>query len=604
MRKLKKALALICSLTFVLQAGISSASASYQTNSIVGGVQTLHYTDPQTRGWDSGDQITYANSAPSYASSANSRWGRVRNSETIYRSWETYKVDDSDELSPSNEGTWGNSGVYGYFPRTVTYRIPINSDGSGYGLRTDVDSFLNAFDRLGFYTIFNTGGNNPLYYGVRDNNTIHMGSRDFFGIDGAVGNTFRLGNNTYDSILEMYLAADASQRSIIIDCLREALEKMGYDSAEIQNMINQLQNAAQTGDSLAAQGWNNTQIKTYLIQQGFISSSLNGLLFGGFISLLGPAPNTVSTDDFADFIERWLFTHNGALPEGFDGSDTQTQVFWLGGPRGFSINGNATDSLLPDGTFYTVPYSYYYQMGIDDTSDLVHFGQDLINGGVYDARDIHNRIGIVDHVLRAYETLGVDTVDVTRVLDYRIKSLWIGAGEKDTLTHKYMWTIEKKDADGSFTLYPLANSIAGTLTPMKDFYFRPTSVGTYKITCYPEYTTTTVNKVAAYATEYAYLTDTGNVFLMDQNFQGDTVPSLDGNTHSMIDEEIETGEATGWNWDGSNADVNTTDPNAPRHQNEYAQTWVIDVDDGMIDQTIIDLNSGTIRMEFDTERIE
>ena len=76
-----------------------------------------------------------------------------------------------------------------------------------------------------------------------------------------------------------------------------------------------------------------------------------------------------------------------------------------------------------------------------------------------------------------------------------------------------------------------------------------------------------------------------------------------GNVHKNYDQKVASARTTHpWN---ENGDLNPSGAeNEPKYNNKYAKAWVLDVDDAMLDHTIIDLENGTIREDYDTERIQ
>lgn len=551
---MRKKLAALAAAVLSLQLTASAASAL-----TVGGQTTFHGTPMPSQGGTIYNMETTTGETPSVAEAYSDAWNTL-DASSVYRTWESYEVPGgSNEWTPTHDPNWENTYNYGFFPVTTYYNVPISN------LQNELNrwiSFFPACDGGGAFTMMHP--DSPLFNSRNINNVRNIGAQEFFyGTD-----KFRLGGDkSYDSLSEMYNDSNDEEKKIIENLLRDALKKIGiYSDQKIDEMINALKNTAN----------NVSGSLTALIDTG-IGNAIRGLLSG------------LSDEQKYQLMKLWMEAHQGTFDE-----NNPPFIFSTSGMpyiNPFFVDGSYID--LPDngGVFNVIPYTYYLLNNKPSDWEDVHFSDEIVNGGVYDATYMHHRLRLAEHILNAYNNMGVQTVDITKVLDYRITSLWVGAEQRKEPTGRYIWTIEKQDSDGKYTL--ISDTQNNPAKQGIDFSFRPSSAGRYRITCYPQYTSSTCNKIAVYATQYSFLSDTKNVLFSEQFFEK-------GDTYACIDEVMDTSISSPM-W---NEGIDDAQDAVTLYKNEHATFWELDVTDAMIGKDIINLDNGTVRSDFDTERIK
>lgn len=604
MRIIKRCASFACAIILAVQTGGTLASGS--TGS-VGSSYNFVYTQPDLRNTNYGSTSTYVDMDRSDVNGSYDRWSSLDTSQ-VYRDIERYAVDGDDLFLPDNSDNLYGNLPYGYMTETRNYRVPYDE------LKELIDRLYELYpdgtgdsNFLPAWTMFNEGS--ALYSGTPSNNAFPMGSNDFYNSD----NSFRLNGIDFTSLSAMYRAANSSEKETIRELVKKAVEESGVYSGSDED-----------GDGVTEV---EEAVEAMLTETVDYEMQLNAALLGLQAALnsmfLDPHLRySMLTDEQKSALlakYRELHGHNDGHGSSYgDYADIPgiDEEFWnFFSERGYTLSPGLLEDVLSEGDYTTRFYqdivsTYNNYFKPDQSNDqydgqLQNFNNNLFPGGLYDYDYMPYRYGLAEYILEQYANCGVENIDLTRVLDYRIKSLWIGDSIHDSLTGRYVWTVEKEDSDGEYTMISATDYVSNT-----HYGFRPTSKGRYRITCYPEYQSDSINRVASFATEYTILTDVGNVILSEQNFEarnsdGDAnlVSSMDGNAHKSIDEYTLTNSVTHpWDEDGqlTNSGVETD----PLYRNQYARAWVFDVDDAMLDHVIIDFDHGTIRDDYDTERIE
>jgi hypothetical protein len=339
----------------------------------------------------------------------------------------------------------------------------------------------------------------------------------------------------------------------------------------------------------------------------------------------------LSPNEKAELMKKWYMMMKGAVPESFNESDLRTHPFIMpngGYPTPLGSNPIHLYDIGTEGSYMNPLFfpgnnssdtEMYFRNAIAAFNEFTNngnggsdetygrglvgpFATEIINGGVYDSSNMLQRYRLAMYIIEAYENAGAEWIDITRVLDCRIKKLETRNDLEDNYTGKFYWLIEKWDG-GSYV--PV-----GEYDNMGQFLnYRFTSVGDYKITRYPYYTTKKGFSVAMYACEYSFISDTRNVIFMDENFTNGSsnVPSMysTGDSHKSYDVETIIDE-TEARWRNGNQQVSgaNSDSNTPLFENDYAECYPFHITDAELDMTILDLQNGGVRSNFDTERIK
>lgn len=468
----------------------------------------------------------------------------------IVNEWRQYAVSQGQQ--PYSTTPTGSGASKGQITYTKQYKIPIGNLGTGLK-KTIRDAATKYQPQNGYspYTLFNTDG---WHYHCTSQNKV-LCVKDF--LDDSK-TTFQIGDNTYSSVKEMYNAASVSDKELIKRILRQVLLQAGFTEAEVNNII----------QLMLAGGTEEPQLPE--MQQ--VSQHQNPFDLTVIETILRP----------------WLSRLGGnwnRLPQ----------------PTSPVVSGNAANpSFNPrrfaDPVALLRKLLQLYPNGGQGANTIPTSGTKLPLADTYYA---DKRYELVSHLVDAMSSWGVNEVDVTTMLDYRIKAIKIGTKTKDTPTGRYVWTVEKLDQDGQYTDQGLAGT--NTVTTSSRFSFRPQSAGKYRITCYPEYKKESSCYVSGGAMQYAYLTDTNTVLFAEQNFvQGDTsMKGPSGNTIKSVEYRETLTTQTGWQF-GQNNNNSTTST----YINPYLQSWELNVTPDMVDRNIVDFSNGGIALDFETERIE
>lgn len=633
-RRISRILAGLCAISIMF---ISTYGEHLQAKAASTGAYTFSYPNNQFVNYTAGDTSTQiSNNQAGTGGSRSTVWddARLRNmTGDIYQFFpdpgdstypsipdsDPFKANDDFIVHPSDTSVWpsrlNNDEMQAIIDRldkgyiTDQEQTRVNIDElirragdrtSGRGIISDWwDAFMDYLNRPRIESITLTHPNSGIY---DRSNVVGSGYKtDLKTFDGTP-NSFKNGDTSYNSISEMLRGLNDAELNRALQLLRRILKATGlFNDAMIDAIIQAL------------------KIRIIIIrlvdriQEGVRkinnSTTVVNVLFPGLLN--------------DDFYKLFDLVHN----YDFDVSNTPT---FINGTDGGS-NRATTQKIDPDKlrewfdqkagqhTGYTPSSLDDIYKKINNSDNTRRIADDVIQGGLTDGTYLEDRIGLAKNALDAMATWGLDSVDISRVLDYRIKELKLNQSEQDIPTGKYMWKIEIRDPETGRFVETLNSP--DTLAPNATFFFRPLAQGTYKITCYPEYKKATVDSASVFATEYTYLTDTKNVLTIEQNFwPNDTVTNMPGvmsdKQHKSYTETIES-EATDphWNWDsephypttyrlasqfvGGTSTVSAT----PTHLNEYAMSWIVNVTEDMVNQIIIDFNTGDYRSEFSTERI-
>ena len=596
----------------------------------VGNTSTFVYSQPQLVNNMDGTQANYQDIDRTDLNNFNDVWTSDDTSR-FYNWLEEYFNGDINHNGISN----GNE-PYGVITRVNNYTVPMDE------LQEKINDMYNRFsgDNSAAWTALNELS--PLYTGDPANDAFNMGTRDFLkdiydiynGFDDLIQTRtygdYELNGIKFQKICEMVEVANDDEREAIKDMLTNALERTGLygDDRSVEDAVNNIMypstRLVPRYHIVGFPNWVYREYNERYIDEedwmNYVQNALNMLNMmpsNAFIeaaenyqAMFGASVDEISEQFRNSFLNSLDFSNSGMSDSEIEDFKNNiddyilrnhlNDIIWDSRNRPYYMI-NPGDLRITDGGHgfnYNDIYSNYNNA--NNTSN-VNFSQRLFPGGINDYGYMKDRYGIAKKFIDQFANCGLQQADVTRVLDYRIKSLLIGTGVNEQLTHRYVWTVEKKDeGDGEYTLLSNTDYVANT-----SFGFRPTSVGTYRITCYPEYTSESVNQIEMYAMEYTFLTDARCVLIAEQNFQGDndTVTWPDGNVHKNYDQKVASARTTHpWN---ENGDLNPSGAeNEPKYNNKYAKAWVLDVDDAMLDHTIIDLENGTIREDYDTERIQ
>ncbi|MCR5479036.1 MAG: hypothetical protein K6F27_04135 [Ruminococcus sp.] len=468
----------------------------------------------------------------------------------VVNEWRQYAVSQGQQ--PYSTTPTGSGASKGQITYTKQYKIPFGDNNSG--LKKTIEKAKNEYkpkSGVSPYTLFNTDG---WHYHCTSQNKV-LCVKDFLDESKT---TFQMGDNTYSSIKEMYNAASASDKDLIKRILKQVLLQAGFTEAEVNNII-QLMLAGGTEEPQLQE-----MQKVSLHQNPFNLSVIENIL-RPWLTGLGGNWNRFPQSSSP------LVSGNAANPS-FN-------------PRRFADPAGLLRALLQ-----------LYPNGRPDVNSIRTSGTRLPLADTYYA---DKRYELVSHLVNAMSSWGVNEVDVTTMLDYRIKAIKIGTKTKDTPTGRYVWTVEKLDQDDQYTDQGLAGT--NIVTTSSRFSFRPQSAGKYRITCYPEYKKESACYVSAGAMQYAYLTDTNTVLFAEQNFvQGDTsMKGPSGNTIKSVEYRETLTTQTGWQF-GQNRNNSTVST----YINPYLQSWELNVTADMVDRNIVDFTNGGIALDFETERIE
>ena len=508
-----------------------------------------------------------------------------------------YGIDDDFVCHPrtpdyANEDFLNGLGNFGYFPEFSNYRVPISE------IRSSMTEMYNTFGDYG--TEICTGmPDYDAYY--LNGQAMNINNQDFMANQSNGYNhskqewtgskaRFMIGEKAYNSLAEMYLDANEEQRKKIEELIEKGLSESDVAPEKVQAILNWLRTIAE------------------LDAEGRISyfTPVNATFFT-------QVPDGLSEEGIRQRFIDWCNAHDydyEALGWNLDDSAT-----W---PINISDNG-------------------FMMLNLEN---IDVFSNSVLNLTPFDCLRLLDRKSMIENLMDIFETAGAETVDVTRVLDRKITTLWIGTSSYDKLYNYYTWTIEKADdeGDGKYTFQPYAGTI-GTNGDVvgatgQSFSFRPTSAGHYRITCYRNYKPTICNKVAVNFCEYSVLSDIGAVVFFDHdgfmagnvqkdNYDGEIDSDKIVSTSTKKNPGVETVDGIRRNIDyqedytegelRAHGDVNPdcgmfpSDVNANQayYLSEYSCVWNFYISDAEVGKTIFDFEDpdNGLRKDFDTERL-
>ncbi|MCR5020068.1 hypothetical protein [Ruminococcus sp.] len=516
-----------------------------------------------------------------------------------YIDWKNlgYGIDDDFVCHPrtpdyANEDFLNGLGNFGYFPEFSNYRVPINE------VRNSMNEMYATFGDYG--TEICTGmPDYDAYY--LNGQAMNINNQDFMANQSNGFNhsqqewtgskaRFMIGEKAYNSLAEMYLDANDEQRRKIEELIEKGLTESDVAPEKVEAVLNWLRTIAE----LDAEG----RIRYF--------TPVNATYFT-------EAPDGLSGEEIQQRFIDWCNAHAydyEALGWNLDDSAT-----W---PIGIDI----------DGTM------------VLNVGNIEFFNNSVINLTPFDYLRISDRIAWFESLMDVFETAGAETVDVTRVLDRKITTLWIGTSSYDKLYNMYTWTIEKADdeGDGKYTFQPYAGTIGANGDVVgangQSFSFRPTSEGHYRITCYRNYKPTICNKVAVNFCEYTVLSDIGAIVFFDHdgfmagnvqrnNYDGEIDSDKIVSTSTKKNPGVETVDGIRRNIDyqedytegelKAHGDVNPdcgmfpsdANSNQAYYLSQYSCVWNFYISDAEVGKTIFDFEDpdNGLRKDFDTERL-
>lgn len=632
MRIKKKILSGIFSLVFVFNLGTSSMYNAAAENGQTGGSFTIGGPLKPLTHWSTSDSWNYGTTVPSNVSNYhNPYWDIQNHSEDIYRQWEDdgYKITDGEEYTIDGQtfptaidntdrsitDMYKDLGGYGFLPTIETYRVPIQD------LKDLIAEYIRAYARLGNMSLsdinFDVGSN---WYDAtpasRDYGISNHSGIDFFKFFDLVDDDENRHNNSYSTT-----TYDSTDRGINgkEDTVSDVINDPN-NANDKEKMLNGLR------DALRALGLNEDQIEDFI--KAIDDETLESIRAGettGFLNFFIKFARGLSKEEQAELMKKWymyFYDQNGSTPASFDENIPITFPFLHTGSGGFPFDWSGglpaymnplmfpnNPSTSTDLQLRTAIDSFNEFTGRGNGEEFGRglvgpFGTEIIDGGVYDSSKMLQRYRLAMYIIEAYENAGAEWIDITRVLDCRIKKLETTQGIEDNYTGEFYWLIEKIDeATGKYV--PVAS-----YDHMGQFLnYRFTSKGHYKITRYPYYKTKTGFSIAVYACEYSFISDTRNVIFMDENFTNGSsnLPPMysTGNNHMSYDkDEILSETDPMWRTGNGQNSSSLQDDNTPLYENEYSDCYTYDISDAELDRTILDLQNGSIRSNFDTERIK
>lgn len=625
MRKIKKIAALLFSLILIAQSSASMMSSAQSKTYQKGASLTFTWAGSAGQGGQDYHMDAVDSSGnPTYITSNNDGIVNYFCGRQKYIDWQDagYGIADDYACHPqtpdySNEDFLNGLGNFGYFPEFSNFRVPIGD------IRSTMEEMWNSFGDFGteicpmmpeFDAYYLNGRamniNNHdfllnLSMGYNHSNQEWTGSKD----------RFMIGEKSYDSLADMYLDANEDQKKKIEELIEKGLTESDIDPEKIRALLEWLR-------AIGAGGLRNF-------------TPINATLFLN-------APGGMSNDELRQRFIDWCNAHAYDFESlGWDPNDASTWPINIGNNGLMTINPELWESVLDsDGSLWLIPYAYNSEAYGDGEGNWQPFDNSVIDLAPFDQTRAKHRKFLIEKLMDIFETAGAETVDVTRVLDRKITTLWIGTSSYDKLYNMYTWTIEKADdeGDGKYTFQPYAGMIGPNSEIVgangQSFSFRPTSAGHYRITCYRNYKPTVCNKVSVNFCEYTILSDIGAVVLFDHdgfmagnvqtnNYDGEIdsdrivststkrnpgVETVDGLRRNIdYQEDYTEGELTAHSGVNPNCGLYPSDPNAnePYYLSQYACTWNFDISEAEVGKTIFDFEDpeNGQRKDFDTERL-
>ena len=515
----------------------STVSASaYELQTYGGGTfQASHGTNTTVVDYS---KTSASSTSTSSVGTDNSAWSKYLSFVPSAR-WQPYQV------AVPNYSPWNGTNIFpqqnnnGIFPSIQQFTIPLS----------ELDAFLSNAESAfspelinAQYTMMNH--NSPMFNGTDWSRT--MNADTFFNTPLSI--TTPTGSFSDFSAYFSSSAPD-EEKEMVSEMLAKALIKM-YGVSE------------QTANDIAA-----------AIKNG--SSDCSDLLFAGFNNVIQFATlanmSPLTLDQIRDLLLQYLQSHG--YPGTLNSNCDIDAPFWITNDGRILYN----PMLYPNSNLELNGSVYTYD---DIRTALDSYGQDtfsddLVTGGVKDAYTVQNRTAIVREIYNILNNAGIDTVDVTNIVDYRIKSLLIGKKSDKEYTERFRWTVYRLDETGAPTaIYQRGTSADNIYTDT--FSYRFTSAGKYLVKAEREYATILTNSVEAYATEYTFLSDTGDLLTSEQYF-------TPGGKYDVVD--IVQDRETNIEW-------------------ETCDTFDVNVTDAQVDKIMYDFSTGDVIGGFDTERIE